>query len=53
MKRKQAVIEVKILLDPIPGWGHNPEDYVKLLLNAIPEWYKPEVKLLRVQAVED
>ena len=55
MKRKQSVIEVKILLDPVPGWGHEAEDHVKLLeqsLNDAISHYKPEVKLLRVEERE-
>ena len=51
MKYKKSVIEVRIRLDPIPGWGHEPEDHVKMLqslLNSACPWYKPEVKLKRV-----
>lgn len=55
MKFKKSVIEVKIRMDPIPGWGHEAQDHVNLLLNyletAVPH-YKPEVKLLRTE-VED
>ena len=51
MKYRKSVIEVRIRIDPIPGWGHEPEDHVKmlqhLLNNSIP-WYEPEVKLKRV-----
>ena len=47
---RKSVIEVRIRLDPIPGWGHDPEDHVKMLQNyldsAVP-WYKPEVRLIR------
>ena len=52
MKYKRSVIEVKIRLDCIPGWGNKPEDHVKLLqdkLGAVIPHYKPEVKLLRVE----
>ncbi len=55
MKRKQSVIEVKILIDPVPGWGHEPEDHVKLLqhqLNQQIPHYKPEVSLIRVGEIE-
>ena len=52
MKYKKSVIEVKIRLDPVPGWGHDPQDHVKhiehLLNQTIPH-YKPEVKLLRTE----
>jgi len=55
MKRRQSVIEVKILIDPIYGWGHKPEDHVELLqhqLDTMIPWYKPEVSLIRVDKVE-
>jgi len=49
---KQSVIEVKIRLDPLPGWGHEPEDHVRMLesqlMDIIPH-YKPKVRLLRVE----
>jgi len=51
MNYRKSVIEVRIRLDPTPGWGHEPEDHVKMLqqdLNDSVGWYKPEVKLLRV-----
>lgn len=55
MMRKRSVIQVKILLDPVPGWGHEPEDHVKhvqkWLEETIPH-YKPEVRLLDVEEVE-
>ena len=56
MKRKQSVIEVKILLDPVLGWGHEAEDHIKLLeqsLNEAIPHYKPEVRLVKVQEVEE
>jgi len=28
---KRATIEIKINLDPVPGWNHEPEDMVKHL----------------------
>jgi len=52
MKHKQSVIEVKILLDPVPGWNHQPEDMVKHIQEMLEPWYKPEVKLLRVEERE-
>ena len=49
---KQSVIEVKIRLDPVPGWGHEPKDHVRMLeswlMDSIPH-YKPKVRLLRVE----
>lgn len=49
---KKSVIEVKIRIDPVPGWGHQPEDHVELLkktLDSMISHYKPEVKLIRVE----
>jgi len=51
MKYEKSVIEIKIRLDPVPGWGHAPEDHVRFLENTLMSMiphYKPEVKLLRV-----
>ena len=56
MKRKRTVLQVKLLLDPITGWGSEPEDHVKFLqqqLNTTIPWYKPEVELIRVEEVPD
>ncbi len=50
MNYRKSVIEIRIRLDPIPGWGHEPEDHVKMLqdyLNNSILWYKPEVKLIK------
>ena len=53
MRYKKSVIEVKIRIDPVEGWGHQPEDHVKMLQEmldrSIPH-YKPEVKLIRVES---
>lgn len=55
MKRKVTVLEVRILQDPVPGWGHIAKDHVDWmkdhLQNMIPH-YKPEVKFLREEEVE-
>jgi len=52
MKHKRSVIEVKIRLDGVLGWGHDPQDHVKLIQqyldNTIPH-YKPEVLLIKVE----
>lgn len=52
MKHKKSVIEVKLRLDPIPGWGHKPEDHVSMLqsylMNIVPH-YLPEVTLKGVE----
>ena len=51
MRYKKSVIEVKIRIDPVEGWGHNPSDHVEMLqemLNSAVHHYKPEVRLLRV-----
>ena len=48
---KETIIEVRILLDPVPGWGHEATDHVKMLeeyLNASISHYNPKVKLLGV-----
>ncbi len=49
--RKESIIEVRILLDPVPGWGHEATDHVNMLedyfKNSIPH-YKAKVKLLSV-----
>lgn len=56
MKRSRSVIEVTILIDLLPGWGHQPEDHVKhierFLSETIPH-YKPTVKLLRTEDVPE
>ena len=52
MKYRTSVIEVKIRLDAIPGWGHEPEDHVRMVqhyLDATIKHYKPEVKLVRIE----
>lgn len=49
---KCSVIEVKIRLDPVSGWGHEPEDHVRYIQQILKETishYEPEVKLLRVE----
>ncbi len=55
MKYQKSVIEVKIRIDSVHGWGHNPEDHVKFLqsqLDSLIPHYKPEVRLLRVEDEE-
>ena len=55
MVRKQTVLEVKILQDPVPGWGHTPEEHAEWLqkhLDIMFSWCKPEVKLIRTDEVE-
>ena len=49
MKYERSIIEVSVRLDPVPGWNHQPEDMVKHILDSLPEWYNPEVKLIRVE----
>lgn len=51
VRYKKSVMEVRIRLDPLEGWGHKPEDHEAFLrnyLNTAVPWYKPEVRLLRV-----
>jgi hypothetical protein len=46
MNKTRIKIEVEVNLDPIPGWGHRPSDYVehiqRLLDQTIPH-YDPQV----------
>lgn len=54
MKHKLAVIQVRIKIDPVPGWGHDPQDYVKAIqddLNYMVPHYNPEVRLIDVVEV--
>lgn len=48
MKRVRTQILVEIDLDPVPGWGNDPQDYVnhiqQMLKQSIPH-YHPEVKV--------
>lgn len=55
MQRKRSVMVVKMLLDPVPGWGHVPEDRVRWLqqhLTLACPWYEPKVELVQVEEVE-
>ncbi len=55
MIKMKSTLKVKILLDPVPGWGHDPEDHVKFIQNYLDSTlphYKPEVELVRVDEVE-
>ena len=48
----KSVLEVKIRIDPLPGWGDSPKDHVKLLQDYLSKtipWYEPEVKLIRTE----
>ena len=55
MIKNRAYIEVSVFLDPIPGWGNDPEDHVRHIQRAletsIPH-YKPRTKLIRVVRME-
>lgn len=48
MERERVIIIVEVDLDPVPGWGNDPEDYVqhiqRQLDGSIPH-YNPVVKL--------
>jgi hypothetical protein len=49
MKRERIKILVEVDTDPIPGWGHDPNDYVKHIeqaLNRTIPHYNPVVTLL-------
>ena len=46
--RRQVILEVTIDLDPIPGWGDNPEDHrahVQNLLDSSIGHYHPTVTI--------
>jgi hypothetical protein len=49
MERERIQILIEVDLDPIPGWGNNPNDYVRLLerllADRIPH-YNPVVMFL-------
>jgi len=49
MTGNYSIIEVKLRLDPVPGWGHNAADHVKRLEDMLEPWYHPQVKLLGVE----
>jgi len=52
MKHQKSVIEVKIRLDPVPGWGNDPQDHMKMLekyLNDTIPHYKPEVRIIKIE----
>lgn len=54
MQRVESVIEVRILLDPVPGWGSEPEDHVKMIkkmLDDIVPHYLPTVALKETNEV--
>jgi hypothetical protein len=39
-------IEIEIQIDPIPGWGNKPEDFVEQIKATIPDYYLKSVKLV-------
>lgn len=51
MERERVTIVVSVNTDPVPGWGNDPNDYVKhiqrLLDETIPH-YNPTVRLSEV-----
>jgi hypothetical protein len=52
MQRDKVVIEVTCNIDPVIGWGNDPQDFVKhieLQLNRTIPHYNPVVRLLRVE----
>jgi hypothetical protein len=52
MARKRAQILVEVDLDPIPGWGNNPQDFVNYLqrtLDGTLGHYNPTVSLVMSQ----
>lgn len=48
LKRERICILVEVDTDPVPGWGNDPQDYVKLIernLNDQIPHYNPVVTL--------
>ena len=48
MKRERVTILVEVDLDPVPGWGNDPKDWVEMIqrnLDARVSHYNPVVKL--------
>lgn len=48
MQGKRIKIEVEVNLDQVPGWGYDPQDFVKLIekhLNQAVPHYMPKVRL--------
>lgn len=46
MKKERIRIFVEVNLDPIPGWGHEPKDFVEHIqftLNNAYSHYEPKV----------
>lgn len=33
---KRVKIEVTVMLDAVPGWGHNPVDHIRLMFRDNP-----------------
>jgi len=52
MKCKVTILEVRINQDIVPGWGHQAEDHIELIKQAVPSYYYPVVKLIRVEEGE-
>lgn len=49
MDRERIQIIVEVDIDPIPGWGNDPQDYVKMLEKSLSDripHYNPRVMLL-------
>lgn len=46
MPRRRARLIVEVDLDPVPGWGNDPNDWVDVLTSRMSEsWYHPTVRL--------
>lgn len=51
MRRRRIRILVEVNIDPVPGWGNDPQDHVKHIehyLNQTIPHYKPVVTLVAV-----
>lgn len=49
MDRERIQILVEVDIDPIPGWGNDPQDYVTMLEKSLSDripHYNPRVMLL-------
>ena len=37
MRHRESILEVRIMLDDIPGWGYQAEDHVRMLQRMLDE----------------
>ncbi len=56
MKRQRIKIEVEVNLDPVPGWGNRPSDFVmgiQRLLDQTIKHYDPKVTFVEKVKTEE